>query len=531
MACPDRIPVGGFQGEIIQKEVLPARPENNFVRFLSEQNECLTGYTIATRLLAQEEQTWRASPMVDVLLRRQIKIVQGVDVSYETMTTAQKRQYRGWRETYVHSLFDTNSLADEKNTRKEIMYQRRLPYERQQQLQELYRDNYIIQEQYAEIRRPLVEAVSSQREELQAAVEAYMNGGYNNVEDFARFLEDERFDKQRADIRAFLRLIARRVLSPQPKNGNTLEKKRQMYAEALKHKPTADVLESFLANAFIEDDSIFVTQQGEHEVEIAVNEELMKMTAFLAAGMKAAMPDINNEKLQEMVTDDFIYRVFLRLPVSLWPTVFSHLYDQYIDRETMKTVTTIRRGLEKYKQPETKRFVETPIFTVPHRKEKTRGQAFVSEEEIPEEQETEEYRYGIGLLAVNEKTGKNDSIEMDEEEIDNHAAKIAKGIAKKDTRMARDIRRIIDSLQSEPYALGTAVLSFLGTGSADKSGRLRRLDPRPRKKFGLVLEHEESDRLRIVYAIIKREEGKPIIAIEGIYHHDDYSDKFDLRGN
>lgn len=506
MACPDRIPGGGFQGEIIPQEILPAGFDNSFVRFLNEQNKNVVQYARATSELSEEEQLWRASPHVDALVGFHLRIVDDyTDVDYDAMSRKQKRHYEAVRRMYVQRIFQNTTKEDVERQRRQDMHLFKGNTYKQRMYEQIEAGVDVVRQDYLDVRRPLVDTMITARIQLEESFRNHVEENYEHLIDMATFLHEESFQEFREgeDVRAALSAIAK-ICQGKGTEKNTLEAVRQQHAIVLKNRPTDAVFDRFATSE---------------------DEEMGNYLFFLAVAVRELMPqlqwpEMKDEDIERVFTNNFLRDVFVTIPPKIWPSHLRATYHQYIDAETLKTVTTIRKGFESYQQPEQPP-KEVPIFFPQKRRVKTRGIPAEDQnilQATEQEEQRDPFRYRIGEL-YGTKHQRGIRI-VSEEAIDTFVKKAAGKIAKNDERMVNDITNILISLREEPYTVGVRKIGSVIIEGKDI--KLLRLHPQRRHTLGLPLTHPESDRVRVVYSVIPRDNDTPVIAVYGIYHHNRY---------
>lgn len=500
----------GIHGPKGGRDQEPTRilPHNEFHSFLQAKAPLVDRYTSLASELRHEEKGWKNSSTFEDL------VAESVLLSVRPFTSSRQveigRETARMREYWTAQIFgktlksrgsDRDRIADELALRNPALSQHGREF-----VAKIKDFSESFQVAIGDIEGEYYAA----GEQVLADLGTYLRGSYHNLEEFREFLEFTHFKGERERIRPVL-VDFSRVVSPSQKDprAEVLDGAVRLHIEEGRNNRTADneLFVDFVGN---------VLESGDQDAD------------WLRWGASLTTPNAGE------VSGEDVRAKILKLCAESsdqWPTAFEERYNKYVAHRVSVTSKAIRHGLEVFDR-EAKIPLVFDMEDVSKQVKKKQKQGRVTppkgankgeEKTTPAAQEKPWYPVGVIQQIGNRlKLGL-----LDEDQIDEIIVKKANKTADGDERLQGDFKAMIKSLREDPYGLGTEVLKDQKVVIDNKSFRLRSFNYAKRTRRS-ELDHPESQRFRVVYALAEQDE-QSVIILAGIYHHEEFDSVYGGR--
>lgn len=321
---------------------------------------------------------------------------------------------------------------------------------------------------------------------------------FHHVQDFAQFLSDGEFLKQREEQRPFLAVLGRRLSSNGNGGGNTqIGLSSLISPRIIQHN--LETAEEGIFSDFL--NSLSSNQRQNRSVQTTL--EWVRVLSYPAE-------DVDPEAVLIQIRNSGIF-----------PHDLGDHFTTFIKEGLSPHFLVINRALTDYK-PKNKgpsAMIEIKFKQARH----VRKGDIVLQASYPTlnvKQEEREERPGYELILEGQDN-------TSAEDLNYFIDKTAQGLAPNDGRMRNDIANIIEEITKDPYGLGVGKLTDYTITSLDRTRRLpfRRFRPDKRPILKSKLEHPTSPTIRLVYHMDKRN-GAELVVVHEILTHEDFDKKY-----
>lgn len=472
--------------------------KNNFAIFIGENQDSLNNFLRFTRLLREEEDGWKNSPILDELVDKMMETLSVVSMSPGVPEGVSAKMLHKARNIYRR---DAGNAIFSWSEAQFLHYSQVFGRQNEQMRSKLGREKIIererilatigeIRSDYREARRPFAEEIQAEKTKLLPQFWDYLRRDYGNFFDFVEFLKDKE-NPERNKIKLFMESIASAESAPRD------DKKRSMFEQIIH-----DWKERILENP----PSQIIVDFSKTLRNLPVIEEWLNFTLLIRGD---ASKDINT--------------LLENISLSEWPAQLRDEFSKFVSGKYASLLGTLRLALSEF-HAKTPKSIGNILSQAPASAKRDHfGQNGNGTPHIPDSvsvAERVQRQYEIGIIQKVEDTRGHIISKQSPEDISSYLRKMAYKFASGDPRIAQDFEKMLKSIQKDPYGFGVKKLHGM-TITIDRESRINLRSLNPRNRMGLILEHPDSMEIRFVFAI-----KDDIIAIEGIYSHDEYDRRF-----
>lgn len=489
---------------VAEKEIIPSLypqpPEtlrgeqNSFLRFIDENKDLFDRHSSLTYELRDEEEGWRNSSTVDQIVNDYIDLIRSI-LPNAPKDKQLRKVSRDIRKKTLETLFrNPNEKADftEKQIRNNLFFTRKVSDQQRPAINELYDRMDEFNRDFHEAKAPVAAEVQGSKAELSSKFKNYLLSDPSSIFSLRDFLSDKKYASNRKVIRPFLASFSQSEdrLVKDDKGGILGETVKKWVVE-ISEKATPDILDEFVASI--------------------KSPNILEWLEFAAQG------------------EDIANSLKARSDFSAWPSELRKTFESFVASKYHSALGVIRKELDQLrtKPEDISRAIILGAELVESKKRTNSVQEQMAQEEN-DKAEVLKKKYPAGVLSQDDSGAFPFKIRLlTKEELSGFLNKAADDLSPSDSRMNGDVHRMVENLLEDPYGLGTEKIFNVVTIGPRKVN-LRSMKGKGR---GILLEHQESDRLRVIYAIAKHSDSenldsRPVVVLEGIYHHNDFDKKF-----
>lgn len=510
--------------DVASSSEAPIPTRNSFVEFVQQNATTLEEFSDLTHELREVDRAWRNSTETEQLIGEHLDIVDAVGIRialaqptvFSTLSTREKsRQFDQWRSKVRSVLFDKkrqvnlSDLGIEKG-----VFQKFVTPAQIQELKEWHARAEEFVGEYTSDAKSVSVPLGQNKGELFGAFIEYLRGGYTHLVEFDSFLREKEYVSARESIRPFLASLAEEEQEARKSNNS-----KSIIQEAVEYW-SGWVTSGLHDEVFLPwANSLWAAMVKKEKID--TEDPAVELALFLVNILRS----FNKEATADTITEDDVVRVFIHAgDLSSWLPGLRDAYIKFGRAKIGLATSNIQQLLGEYRQRESlpaTGVVFENVFSGQKRKREKTAFPQLTSADVDEPAEVEEELYQFGVIVGNGQLSEIQVLTEDQmiELVDRQAEKIAR-----DPRLLADVRTMYSSIQRKPFGPGSEKLPWKTIKADYKELPLRRLSPAER--MDVSLSHELSRHLRLVYAVYRR--GHAIV-IEGLYTHDDYVKKFDMK--